>query len=293
MTSMRIPRAETRAAMTTFRSDSGARRPRVFGILNLTPDSFSDGGLHATPDAALEHADRMFAEGADGIDLGAESTRPGAACVPVEEELKRLLPVLKRLRAAHPNAILSVDTRKARTADACLAEGADVINDVSGLQFDSELAGVVAKHGAGLIVMHMRGDPATMQNPENLVYDDLIGEISAFFRRQTALAVASGIDPARIWLDPGVGFSKTVEQNLELIRRAGEFRALGHPLFYGISRKTFLGKIHGISNPAERDAAAAPYHRMLAEQGVDVLRVHNVAACFEALRETRPAESES
>ncbi len=179
-----------------------------------------------------------------------------------------------------------MDTRKARTADACLTEGADVINDVSGLQFDSDLPGIVAKHGAGLIVMHMRGEPATMQNSENLVYDDLIGEISAFFRRRTALAVASGVDPARIWLDPGVGFSKTLEQNLELIRRAGEFRALGHPLFYGISRKTFLGKIHGVTKPADRDAAAAPYHRMLAKQGVDFLRVHNVAACIAALRET-------
>ena len=254
-------------------------RPRLFGILNLTPDSFSDGGTHnASPEAAADFAARMVADGADALDLGAESTRPGSEEVPADEELRRLLPALKLIRGRFPDLFLSIDTRKAAVADAALAAGADCINDVSGLQFDPTMASAVAAHRASLIVMHMRGTPETMQAPENLVYGDLIADISAFLLDAVEKAVRAGVDRARIMLDPGVGFSKTDEQNMTLIHRAAEFRKLGFPLFYGISRKGFIGRIYGIPCPADRDEATAQLQIELCRAGVHALRVHNVAA---------------
>ena len=251
-------------------------RPRLFAILNLTPDSFSDGGLHDAPEAAAEFAATLVADGADAIDLGAESTRPGSGAVPPEEEIRRLLPALKLIRAQFPDLFLSVDTRKAAVADAALAAGADCINDVSGLQFDPGMADAVAAHRASLIVMHMRGTPDTMQTPENLVYGDLIADVSAFLLDAAGKAVRAGVDRARIMLDPGVGFSKTDEQNMELIRRAAEFKTLGYPLFYGISRKGFIGRMFNIPCPADRDEATAQLQLGLCRAGVEALRVHNV-----------------
>lgn len=259
-------------------------RPRLFGILNLTPDSFSDGGAHtASPQAAAVFAARMVADGADALDLGAESTRPGSGAVQADEEIRRLLPALKLIRARFPDLFLSVDTRKAEVADAALAAGADCVNDVSGLQFDPGMASAVAKHHASLIIMHMRGTPETMQAPENLVYDDLIAVISAFLLNAVEKAVRAGVDPARIMLDPGVGFSKTDEQNMALIRRATEFRKLGFPLFYGISRKGFIGRMYGIPCPAGRDDATAQLQLELCRAGVEALRVHNVAVTRKAI----------
>ena len=252
-------------------------RPRLFGILNLTPDSFSDGGAHtASPEAAAEFAAQMVADGADALDLGAESTRPGSGAVPPDEEMRRLLPPLKLIRARFPGLFLSVDTRKADVADAALAAGADCVNDVSGLQFDPRMPETVAAHHASLIVMHMRGTPETMQAPENLVYGDLIADVSAFLLDAAEKAVRAGVDPARIMLDPGVGFSKTDEQNMALIRRAAEFRKLGFPLFYGISRKGFIGRMYGIPRPADRDDATAQLQLELCRAGVEALRVHNI-----------------
>ena len=262
-------------------------RPRLFGILNLTPDSFSDGGAHtASPEAAADFAAQMVADGADALDLGAESTRPGSGAVPADEEIRRLLPALKLIRARFPGLFLSVDTRKADVADAALAAGADCVNDVSGLQFDPDMAAVVAKHHASLIIMHMRGTPETMQAPENLVYNDLIADISAFLLGAVEKAVRAGVDPARIMLDPGVGFSKTDEQNMALIRRAAEFKKLGFPLFYGISRKGFIGRMYGIPCPADRDEATAQLQLELCRAGVEALRVHNVKVTLQAITKT-------
>ena len=262
-------------------------RPRLFGILNLTPDSFSDGGAHtASPEVSMDFAVQMVADGADALDLGAESTRPGSGAVPAAEEIRRLLPALKLIRARFPDLFLSVDTRKADVADAALAAGADCVNDVSGLQFDPGMAAVVAKHHASLIIMHMRGTPETMQAPENLVYDDLIADISAFLLDAVEKAVRAGVNPARIMLDPGVGFSKTDEQNMTLIRRAAAFKKLGFPLFYGISRKGFIGRMYGIPCPADRDEATAQLQLDLCRAGVEALRVHNVAVTRKAILAT-------
>jgi dihydropteroate synthase len=267
----------------TARSGNLAR-PRLFGILNLTPDSFSDGGTHtASPEASLEFAAQMVADGADALDLGAESTRPGSGAVPADEEIRRLLPALKLIRARFPDLFLSVDTRKADVADAALAAGADCVNDVSGLQFDPRMPDVVAAHHAALIIMHMRGTPETMQAPENLVYDDLIADVSAFLLDAVGKAVRAGVDPARIMLDPGVGFSKNDEQNMALIRRAAEFKKLGFPLFYGISRKGFIGRMYGIPCPADRDETTAQLQLDLCRAGVEALRVHNVAVTRHAI----------
>jgi len=259
-------------------------RPRLFGILNLTPDSFSDGGAHtASPESAADFAARMVAEGADALDLGAESTRPGSEAVPADEEIRRLLPPLKLIRGRFPDLFLSVDTRKAEVADAALSAGADCVNDVSGLQFDPRMADTVAAHQAALIIMHMRGTPESMQNPENLVYGDLIADVSAFLRDAAEKAVRAGVGRARIMLDPGVGFSKTDEQNMTLIRRAAEFKKIGFPLFYGISRKGFIGRMYGIPRPADRDEATALLQLDLCRAGVEALRVHNVAVTREAI----------
>lgn len=262
-------------------------RPRLFGILNLTPDSFSDGGVHtASPEASLEFAAQLVADGADALDLGAESTRPGSGAVPADEEIRRLLPALKLIRARFPDLFLSVDTRKADVADAALAAGADCVNDVSGLQFDPRMPDIVAAHHAALIIMHMRGTPETMQAPENLVYDDLIADVSAFLLDAVEKAVRAGVDPARIMLDPGVGFSKNDEQNMLLIRRAAEFKRLGFPLFYGISRKGFIGRMYGIPCPADRDEATAQLQLGLCRAGVEALRVHNVKVSLQKILDT-------
>ena len=260
-------------------------RPRLFGILNLTPDSFSDGGAHnASPETAAGFAAQMVADGADALDLGAESTRPGSGAVPADEEIRRLLPPLKLIRRRFPDLFLSIDTRKAEVADAALAAGADCINDVSGLQFDPGMADAVAAHHASLIVMHMRGTPETMQAPENLVYGDLIADVSDFLLHAVEKAVRAGVARDRIMLDPGVGFSKTDEQNMALIRRAADFQKLGFPLFYGISRKGFIGRMFHIPCPADRDEATAQLQLGLCRAGVAALRVHNVAATLRALQ---------
>jgi dihydropteroate synthase len=260
-------------------------RPLVMGVLNLTPDSFSDGGLWTDPEQAVQGGLRMLAEGADLLDLGAESTRPGggvygsgAATVPPDEEETRLLPVLAALRRA-TGAPLSVDTRKGEVARRALAAGADLINDVSALA-DPELGRAVAAAGCPLVLMHSRGELATMQR--GIRFRDLLGEVRAELAGALERARAFGIDEEQVILDPGIGFGKTAEQNLALVGRLGELAPLGRPLLVGASRKSFLGKViekNGgpLPPPAERLAGSLAAAAAAAEQGAALVRVHDVA----------------
>jgi dihydropteroate synthase len=254
-------------------------RPAVMGVLNVTPDSFSDGGRYLDADAAVAHGERLAAEGADVIDVGGESTRPGAEPVSDEEELRRVMPVVERLAAA-TGTPLSIDTSKARVAARALAAGASLVNDVTALRGDPAMAAVVAEAGCELCLMHMLGEPRTMQDDPR--YGDVVGEVKAFLEGRLAFATAAGIAEDRIWLDPGIGFGKTLEHNLELIRRLGEIVAIGRPVLVGASRKRFLGAITGRPEqergPASLAAAVLAY-----ERGASMLRVHEVAASRDAL----------
>src|SRR5438046_4668533 len=215
-------------------------RPSVMGVVNVTPDSFSDGGVNLDPEAAAAAARRMAEEGAAIVDVGGESTRPGSEGVGAEEELRRVVPVLERLGGEVP---VSIDTSKAEVATAALGLGAELVNDVTALRGDPELAGVVADSGAYLCLMHMLGEPRTMQR--DLRYDDVVSEVAAFLEERLQFAVAAGIAEERICLDPGIGFGKTVEHNFELIRRLDELTRDGQPLVIGFSRKSSLGKLRG------------------------------------------------
>jgi dihydropteroate synthase len=258
------------------------RRPRIMGILNLTPDSFSDGGLWLEPARAVEQGLRLLAEGADLLDLGAESTRPGggvygggARTVPAGEESARLLPVLNALRAA-TDAPLSVDTRKGEVARQALAAGADLINDVTALS-DPRLGEAVAAAGCPLVLMHSRGELATMQR--GIHFDDLLGEVAAELAAATGRAAGLGVDESQLVLDPGIGFGKTWEQNLELIRRLDELGALGRPLLLGASRKSFLTRAatRPEAPPDRRLGGSLAAVAWAAKQGAAIVRVHDVA----------------
>jgi dihydropteroate synthase len=248
------------------------------GIVNATPNSFSDGGRYLAPEAAVAHAERLAAEGADLVDLGGESTRPGAPPVPVDEEVRRVVPVVEALRARGFALPISIDTSSPEVARRALAAGADLVNDVRGLA-DPALARVVAEAGAPVVVMHMRGTPATMDGLAT--YADLLGEVKAELRQALGRAAAAGIPDERIVLDPGLGFAKTPAQSLELLARVGELRALGFPLLVGPSRKRFIGQVTGA--PVEDRLAgtlAAVTACVLA--GVELVRVHDVAAARQA-----------
>ncbi len=252
--------------------------PFVMGVVNATPDSFSDGGRFLSPDAAAAQAERLAEEGADLVDLGGESTRPGAAPVDAVEERRRVVPVVARLRARGFALPISIDTSKAEVARAALEAGADLVNDVHGLA-DPALARVVADAGAPVVLMHTRGTPATMQ--DLAVYRDLLAEVAAELRQALARAVAAGVAEERIILDPGLGFAKTPGQSVELLARVGELRALGRPLLVGPSRKRFIGHLTGA--PVEDrlpGTLAAVTACVLA--GVELVRVHDVAAARQA-----------
>lgn len=251
-------------------------RPLVMGVLNVTPDSFSDGGRFLERDAAIAHARRMVAEGADIVDVGGESTRPGARPVSEDEELERVLPVLEALRELP--VPLSVDTRRPRVMREALAAGASMVNDVEALEAPGALAAVAAS-GCGVCLMHKKGDPATMQ--DNPVYADVVAEVKSYLAARIAAAEAAGIARERIVADPGFGFGKTAAHNLELLRRLAEFSELGVPIAVGLSRKSTLGAITG--RPAgERLAASLAAALLAAQAGATILRVHDV-------RETRDA----
>jgi dihydropteroate synthase len=252
--------------------------PFLMGIVNATPDSFSDGGRFLDPGAAVDHALRLADEGADLVDLGGESTRPGAPPVPVDEELRRVVPVVERLRARGFPVPISVDTTKGAVARAALAAGADLVNDVSGLS-DPDLGRAVAEAAAPVVLMHTRGTPADMQS--RAVYADVVAEVGAELRAVLARAVAAGIDPGAVILDPGIGFAKTADHNLELLARVGELRALGRPLLVGPSRKSFIGKLTGAAVDARLPGTLAAVAACVLA-GVELLRVHDVAACRQA-----------
>ena len=253
-------------------------RPSVMGVVNVTPDSFSDGGVNFEPAHAVDSARRMLDEGAAIVDVGGESTRPGSESVSLEEELRRVLPVLEEL----PGVPVSIDTAKSQVAERALALGAELVNDVTALRGDPELAGVVADHGAYLCLMHMRGEPRTMQ--EDPRYDDVVAEVARFLDERLTFAVSQGIPEELICLDPGIGFGKTVEHNFELLRRLDELTALGRPILVGISRKSSLGKIMGDPAAKTGSTAASVGTAVLAyERGASVFRVHDVREHVEAL----------
>jgi dihydropteroate synthase len=245
------------------------------GVVNVTPDSFSDGGVHLDPEDAAAAARRMIEEGAALVDVGGESTRPGSAGVSAEEELRRVVPVLDRLGAELP---LSIDTSKALVARAALERGAIFVNDVTALRGDPELAGVVAASGAYLCLMHMQGEPGTMQEEPH--YGDVAAEVASFLEKRLAFAVAQGIREERICLDPGIGFGKTLEHNLELVRRLDVLVALGRPVLVGFSRKSSLRRLTGSDDLLGASVAAA---LAAFERGATILRVHDVKPHVDAL----------
>jgi dihydropteroate synthase len=250
------------------------RRTWIMGILNTTPDSFSDGGVYVDADAAVRRGLEMAAEGADIIDVGGESTRPGSKPVSEAEELGRVVPVVRELRARTP-VFISVDTTKAAVAAACLDAGADIINDISALRFDAAMAGTVARAGAAVILMHMQGIPETMQ--ADPCYTDIFSEIGAFLKERLAAAAAAGIPKERIVVDPGVGFGKSLEDNLALIDNLGFLGMLERPVLAGVSRKGFIGKTLG-TTPGERLEGSLAAGVLCIARGAHILRVHDVRA---------------
>ena len=254
---------------------------RLMGIVNVTPDSFSDGGLFLDSEAAIEHGRELAAEGADILDIGGESTRPGAEAVGAEEERARIEPVVSALTGGSgPGIPISIDTSKAAVAEAALDAGAEIVNDVTALRADPELAALCADRGCEVVLMHMLGDPRTMQ--EDPRYDDVVDDVKAFLAERIEFAASAGIEEKRIWVDPGIGFGKTVEHNLELLRRLGELRELGHPIVVGTSRKSFIGKLTG-AEVDERLGGTVASNVLAYANGADLLRVHDVAPVREAL----------
>jgi dihydropteroate synthase len=264
-------------------------RTLVMGILNVTPDSFSGDSLGDDVDAAVEQARRMKAEGADILDVGGQSTRPGADPVPIEEELRRVLPVLERLVSSDGVGMpISVDTSRAQVAEAALKAGAHIINDITGLRDEPEIAQVVARRNAALVLMHIQGTPRDMQQHPH--YDDLLGEVTAYLRSGVEKAMLAGIPRNRIWIDPGIGFGKTLDHNLELLRRLAELRSLGCAILVGTSRKSFIGRILArgqggqLPPPGERVTGTGATLAISIANGASIVRVHDVAHAVEVAR---------
>jgi dihydropteroate synthase len=253
---------------------------RVMGVVNVTPDSFSDGGRYLDPAAAVAHGLELEAEGAAILDVGGESTRPGAGAVEASAELGRVLPVIDGLRAGGASAQISIDTSKAAVAAAALEAGATLVNDVTAFRGDPAMAGVVADRRADCCLMHMLGAPRTMQLDPH--YEDVVSEVKAFLEERMTNAMAAGVDEERIMLDPGIGFGKTLAHNLELLRRLDEIVALGRPVVIGTSRKSFLGRITG-RDVDDRLAGTIATNVIAYERGARVFRVHDVAAVYDAL----------
>jgi len=248
------------------------------GVVNVTPDSFSDGGLYLDPNRAIEHGRELAAEGADVLDVGGESTRPGAAEVSEAEERERVGPVVEGL--APDGVPISIDTSKLAVADAALSAGASMVNDVTALRADPRIAGLCSDRDAELVLMHMQGDPRTMQDDPS--YDDVVDDVKAFLAERMRFAVAEGVPEERIWLDPGIGFGKTAEHNLELLRRLSELTELGRPLVVGTSRKSFIGKITG-AEVDERIGGTVASCAIAYANGAEMLRVHDVREVREGM----------
>ena len=258
-------------------------RALLMGIVNVTPDSFSDGGSFLDPLAACKQGLKLVEEGADILDIGGESTRPGSHSVPLEEEIQRVIPVIEKLRR-ETKALISIDTNKAPVAQAAMDAGADIINDITGLRGDANMTSVVSQSGAGVIIMHMKGTPRTMQDAP--AYQDIMSEIGDFFRQSVALALSSGIDPMSIALDPGIGFGKTPEHNRQLLAGIGSFAKTGHPILVGASRKSFLGWLAGSSAMDDRFWPGVATTSLCRERGAKIFRVHDVKPHHDALRMT-------
>ncbi|MDR1546642.1 MAG: dihydropteroate synthase [Deltaproteobacteria bacterium] len=272
----------------TFRLDFS--KPLVMGIINVTPDSFSDGGRHLLPQDAVAQARRHLAEGADILDIGAETTRPGSDPVPADEEWRRLAPVLAGLASLPPTPV-SVDTYKAEVADRALTAGASMINDVYAGRQDPEILRVVARRGAPIVLMHMKGEPKTMQ--DDPVYDDVVAEVREFLLERAEAAMAAGVPKERIILDPGLGFGKTAVHNLTLLKRFDEVIPAGFHSLMALSRKGFLGRILNVSVPSQRDLATAAANALAVLKGAEIIRVHNVAPSLEASRVAFAARREA
>ncbi|MDQ2659238.1 MAG: dihydropteroate synthase [Verrucomicrobiota bacterium] len=255
-----------------------SQRGMIMGVLNVTPDSFSDGGEFFDEQAAVVQGMKMVREGAGIIDVGGESTRPGAEEISAEEEMRRTIPVIRQLSGA----LISIDTSKATVARAALEAGAVMVNDITGGRGDAAMLSLVAERGAALVIMHMQGTPRTMQHAPR--YADVVAEVREFFRQQYARAVECGIDPMAIAFDPGIGFGKTLEHNLELLRNFAGLRIENRPLVVGVSRKSFLGKIIGSTEMNDRLAPTIALTALLRERGADVLRVHEVRPNLAALQ---------
>ena len=254
------------------------RRTLILGVLNVTPDSFSDGGLYADVEAAVAHAHQMVLDGADLLDVGGESTRPATFAdqspLSTDEEKRRILPVISRLAQELPHIAVSVDTYKADVAEAALDAGATILNDISGLTYDPDMAHLAAARNVPLILMHLLGRPRDI--PIHPVYEDVVAEVRRFFERQIAYAESCGVRREQIWLDPGLGFGKTTSHNLELLRRLPELKALGFPLLVGASRKKFIGRILGTDDPNDRKEGTAAAVALSIAGGADMVRVHDV-----------------
>ncbi len=258
------------------------QRAGVMGVINLTPDSFSDGGRCEGAGAALRQAERLLRQGADVLDLGAQSTRPGAPEVGVETELRRLLPALHAIRAAQPQALLSIDTFWGAVAEAALAAGADWINDVSGGRRDPGLLRTVASHGCPLVLMHSRGDSRTMD--QQCQYNDVVADVRRELEQASQRALAAGVEREQLIWDPGLGFAKTTEQNLELLRRLDELKVPGLPLLVGPSRKRFIGEVVGELRPRARLWGTAAVCALAVARGADLVRVHDVGPMVQVTR---------
>jgi dihydropteroate synthase len=259
--------------------------PVIVGVLNVTPDSFSDGGDYLDPERAAARAATMLDEGAQIIDVGGESTRPGSDPVTPEEEARRVVPVVEKILAERPGAVVSVDTYRSGTAEAALRAGARVINDVTALRWDPRLAGVVAEARCPVILMHMLGEPKTMQRDPR--YDDVVREVREFLVGRVESALAAGVEEENIILDPGIGFGKTLEHNLELLNRLDSIVELGFPVLIGASRKRFIGRLTGVEEARERLFGTVAANVLAYERGATLFRVHDVRANREALEVAR------
>lgn len=250
--------------------------PQIMGILNATPDSFSDGGRYSDIDAALRQAEIMLSEGADMLDIGGESTRPGSDPVPADEQIRRVIPVIEAIHARHPKLLISIDTTLSQVAEAALKAGASIVNDISAGQCDPNMLPMVAAADAAIILMHMQGTPKTMQ--DNPYYDDVVTEVSDALRRSIDLALAAGVKPENVAVDPGIGFGKRKQDNLDLLAHLGRFVDIGYPVLLGTSRKRFMGSICNVSEPCELVTATAVTTALGVMAGVHLFRVHDVKA---------------
>jgi dihydropteroate synthase len=270
-----VQRTKTRVGSLTFGPE-----PVLMGVLNVTPDSFSDGGEFFGVEPAVAQAEKMFDEGAQVIDVGGESTRPGSNPVSPEEELRRVLPVIQGMLSARPNSIVSIDTYRSSIAEAALDAGARAVNDVTALG-DPRMAGLMAERGCPIILMHMLGEPKSMQQHPR--YKDVVREVRDFLAERAQQAIRAGVEVENIILDPGIGFGKTLEHNLKLLKRLDSLVELGFPVLVGVSRKSFLGKITGSEDPKSRLFGTVAANVLAYERGASVFRVHDVRANKEAL----------